>query len=215
MRSSLMSKRVGILGTGAVGLTLAQGLQELGYDVSVGSRSGKAVEGWNGAVGTFKTVVNTAELVILAVKGAAAAEVVKGIAGELAGKTVLDTTNPIDPNTAPQDGVLAYFTGPNESLMEMLQAAAPDAHFVKCFNSVGAALMVKPQLKGGRPTMFLAGNHAGAKTEATELLDRLEWDAADMGPATAARAIEPLCMLYCIPGLTHNEWSHAFKLLQA
>jgi 8-hydroxy-5-deazaflavin:NADPH oxidoreductase len=138
---------------------------------------------------------------------------VQGVAAALAGKPVIDATNPIA-DLPPVNGVLQYFTGPNESLMERLQAAVPAAHFVKAFNSVGNAQMVNPTLAGGPPTMFIAGNHAAAKTSVTALLSQLGWTAADMGQAEAARAIEPLCMLWCIPGFLRNEWSHAFKLLQ-
>ena len=74
---------------------------------------------------------------------------------------------------------------------------------------------LNPNLPGGPPTMFICGNDAGAKTEAREVLTQFGWDIADMGTAEAARAIEPLCMLWCIPGLSGGGWSHAFKLLRA
>ena len=94
------------------------------------------------------------------------------------------------------------------------QRAAPEAHFVKAFNSVGNGLMVHPQFEDGQPTMFICGQDAGAKAEVTALLDRFGWDVEDLGGAAAARAIEPLCMLWCIPGLRENRWNHAFKLLR-
>jgi predicted dinucleotide-binding enzyme len=132
----------------------------------------------------------------------------------LAGKTVIDATNPIAA-APPVDGVLQYFTGPNESLMERLQAIAPDARFVKSFCSVGNAFMVNPSFAEGRPTMFICGNNDAAKSEVTDILTAFGWDTADMGSAVGARAIEPLAMLWCIPGLRSNQWSHAFKLLKA
>jgi predicted dinucleotide-binding enzyme len=113
------------------------------------------------------------------------------------------------------DGVLTFFTGPNDSLMERLQKAVPEARFVKAFNSVGNAYMVNPSLPGGRPTMFYCGNDVEAKKVVAGLLDTFGWDLADMGRAAGARAIEPLCQLWCIPGLRENRWSHAFKLLRA
>ena len=130
------------------------------------------------------------------------------------GKTVIDVTNPIA-EKPPVDGVLQFFTGPNESLMETLQQLLPNAKLVKAFNSVGSPLMYKPVLAGGPPTMFICGNDDGAKATVTKILDSFGWEAADMGKATAARAIEPLCMLWCIPGMLNNQWSHAFKLLKA
>jgi len=154
------------------------------------------------------------ELVILAVKGTAAvAAVALANKGVLAGKTVIDATNPIA-DKPPVNGVLQFFTGPNESLLEILQHKYPDVHFVKALNSVGSAHMVDPHFAGGPPTMFIAGNDVSAKAKVGALVRELGWEIADMGRAEAARAIEPLCMLWCIPGLLQNEWSHAFKLLK-
>jgi predicted dinucleotide-binding enzyme len=110
--------------------------------------------------------------------------------------------------------VLKFFTDLDSSLMESLQAKFHTAHFVKAFNSVGAAAMVNPAFKGGKPTMFIAGNNAGAKTAVSAILDQFGWETEDMGGAEAARAIEPLCMLWCIPGFTKNDWFHAFKMLR-
>ena len=135
-----------------------------------------------------------------------------GAAG-LRGKLVLDTTNPIA-EEPPVDGVLRFFTGPNDSLMERLQAAFPEARFVKAFNSVGNALMVNPSFPGGKPTMFYCGNDAPAKEVVARIIEQFGWEGADMGTAVAARALEPLCQLWCIPGLRENRWTHAFRLLR-
>jgi predicted dinucleotide-binding enzyme len=97
--------------------------------------------------------------------------------------------------------------------MERLQRAFPAANFVKAFNSVGNASMVNPRFKGVKPTMFICGNDEGAKKAVTAILDRFGWETADMGKVEAARAIEPLSILWCIPGFLRNDWSHAFKLL--
>jgi predicted dinucleotide-binding enzyme len=205
---------VGILGSGTVGRTLAAGLRDVGYQVRIGSRDGHAVDGWDGDVGTFAEVAGNAEIVILAAKGTAAEDIVSSVATELSGKPVLDTTNPIA-DTPPTDGVLHFFTSLDESLMERLQTAVPEARFVKAFSTSGAPTMVRPQYAAGRPTMFICGDDADAKQVATAMLDELGWDTADMGGAVAARAVEPLCMLWCIPGFRENSWTHAFKLLRA
>jgi hypothetical protein len=151
---------------------------------------------------------------VLAVKGNRAVQAL-ALAGpdNLSGKTIIDTTNPIE-DAPPVNGVLPFFTDFNQSLMEDLQRQFADAHFVKAFNSVGAASMVNPQFKGGKPTMFICGNSDPARKQVTEILDQFGWETADMGKAEAARAIEPLCMLWCIPGFLRNQWTHAFKLLQ-
>lgn len=211
--------KIGILGSGSVAQALGAGLARHGHAVALGSSQPEKLAAW--AAGTpgaqalgFAEAAAFGEILVLAVKGTAALAVLQAAgAAALAGKTVIDATNPIA-EQPPVDGVLAYFTGPNESLMERLQAAFPAAHFVKAFNSVGAAHMVDPQFAGGPPTMFIAGNHAPAKGRVAALLRELGWEAADMGSAVAARAIEPLAMLWCIPGLSANRWNHAFRLLQ-
>jgi predicted dinucleotide-binding enzyme len=133
-------------------------------------------------------------------------------AANLAGKPVIDATNPIA-DAPPVNGVLKFFTNLDESLMERLQREFGDARFVKAFNSVGNALMVNPKLKGGKPTMFICGNDDAAKQTVRGIVDQFGWETVDMGKAESARAIEPLCMLWCIPGMLRNEWAHAFKLL--
>jgi predicted dinucleotide-binding enzyme len=211
--------KIGVLGSGAVSQTLADGFLKHGYEVMRGTREPAKLAGWKqgaGAraqVGSFRDAARFGELVVIAVKGTAAGSVVDGCKGELSGKTVIDTNNPIA-DEPPVNGVLRFFTGPNESLMESLQRKAPEARFVKAFSSVGNALMVNPEIPGGRPTMFICGGDAAAKGQVAQVLDRFGWDVEDMGAIEAARAIEPLCMLWCIPGLRQNRWSHAFKLLR-
>jgi hypothetical protein len=131
----------------------------------------------------------------------------------LAGKLVMDATNPIA-DAPPINGVLKFFTTYDDSLMERLQREFPQAYFVKAFNSVGMGQFVKPIFKGGSPTMFICGNDDSAKLMAAQILEQFGWESADMGKVESARAIEPLCMLWCIPGFTRNEWTHAFKLLR-
>jgi hypothetical protein len=97
--------------------------------------------------------------------------------------------------------------------MERLQRAHPDARFVKAFNSVGSARMVNPQYRAGPPTMFICGNDAAAKKTVTGILDQFGWETLDLGGVEAARAVEPLCILWCIPGFKSGEWTHAFKVL--
>lgn len=213
-------KKIGVLGSGPVGQVLADGFLKHGYEVMRASREPQKLSGWKqtaGAAartGTFAEAAQWADGIVLAVKGKAAVEALD-LAGpaNLAGKTVMDATNPIA-DAPPQNGVLRFFTDFNESLMERLQRRVPAAHFVKVFSCVGNAFMVNPQFPGGPPTMFICGNDAGAKAQVRRVLDQFGWDTADMGMVEAARAIEPLCMLWCIPGMTQNSWTHAFKLLR-
>ena len=211
--------KVGVLGSGDVAKVLAAGFLKHGHSVMVGTRDPSKLKDWasenpSARVGSFAETAGFAEVVVLAVKGTAASSALGlATAQNLAGKPVIDATNPIA-DLPPVNGVLQFFTGLDESLMERLQREFPEAHFVKAFNSVGNARMIDPQFAGGRPTMFICGNDERARGIVSELLDQLGWETADMGTAEAARAIEPLCMLWCIPGFTRNEWSHAFKLLR-
>jgi predicted dinucleotide-binding enzyme len=218
MAVSSAPKRFGVLGSGDVGQVLATGLAAAGYDVRIASRTPGKLAGFSKKSGipaaTFPDVAAWAEALVLSVKGTAALEAIE-LAGpqNLVGKLVIDTTNPIT-DDPPVDGVLRFFTGPNESLLERLQAAHPKARFVTAFNSVGAELMVHPALNGGPPTMFYCGNDAAAKAVVAKVLEQLGWEGADMGSAVAARAIEPLAVLWCIPGFREDDWDHAFRLLQ-
>jgi predicted dinucleotide-binding enzyme len=212
--------KIGVIGSGVVGETLANGFLKHGHDVVRGSREPKKLESWRMAAGkrastaTFADAARAGEVVVLAVKGTAAEEALRLCeAGNLAGKVVIDATNPIA-DAPPDDGVLRFFTGPNDSLMERLQPLAPGALFVKAFSSVGNVHMVNPDFGGRRPTMFVCGDDPVAKETVRKLLDQLGWDMADMGGVKSARAIEPLCQLWCLPGLLRDEWGHAFALLR-
>jgi predicted dinucleotide-binding enzyme len=165
-------------------------------------------------VGSFSDAAKSADLLVLAVKGKAAVKVLEMAgADNLKGKTIMDTTNPIDDAPA-TNGVIKFFTSLDRSLMEELQQAVPDAHFVKGFNMIGSALMVNPDFGNQKPTMFICGNDAKAKKEVAEIIETFGFIVEDMGAVESARAIEPLCMLWCIPGLSANQWNHAFKLLK-
>ena len=212
--------KIGIIGSGAVARSLAGGFLAHGHNVMMGTRHQGKLDDWRAAnpkaaVGSFADAAASADVIVLAVKGAVAADALRlaGVAN-LDGKVVIDTTNPIAEGP-PDHGVLKYFTSLNDSLMERLQRDFPGARFVKAFNSVGNAFMVNPQFTGGTPTMFICGNHDAAKWVVKGILEQFGWDTEDLGSVEAARAIEPLCILWCIPGFLRNQWSHAFKLLKA
>jgi predicted dinucleotide-binding enzyme len=210
--------KVGILGSGVVAQTLGAGFLAHGQEVMLGTRAPAKLEDWaarhaGARIGSFSDAAGFGEVVVLAVKGGAAAEALR-VAGpaNLCGKPVIDTTNPLA-DAPPTNGVLKFFTDLDDSLMERLQREFPEARLVKAFNSVGSPRMVDPEFADGRPTMFICGNDAAAKATVTEILGQFGWETEDMGAAEAARAIEPLCILWCIPGFLRNEWTHAFKVL--
>jgi predicted dinucleotide-binding enzyme len=213
--------KTGIIGSGIVGRVLASAFLDEGYEVMLGTRNTakEDVVKWkeanpSGQTGSFADAAAFGELLVLATAGAAAEEAIK-LAGpaNFSGKTVIDTTNPISKDP-PVNGVLKYFTTLEDSLMERIQKWLPDAHIVKAFNSVGNAMMYKPGFKGGPPTMFICGNDENAKKKVSAILRSFGWETEDLGKVEAARAIEPLCILWCIPGFLHNRWNHAFKLLR-
>jgi predicted dinucleotide-binding enzyme len=211
--------RIGIIGSGDVGKTLGSGFLKHGHEVTIGTRDRAKLGDWakenpKGRIGSFAEAAKFGDVAVLAVKGSVAADALRAAgAASIAGKTVIDATNPIA-DGPPVNGLLKYFTNLDESLMERLQREFAEAHFVKAFNSVGAPCMVNPQFKGGKPTMFIAGNDASSKKTVTDILTQFGWETEDMGGAEAARAVEPLCMLWCIPGFQKNDWVHAFKLLR-
>ena len=213
-------KKIGIIGSGIVAKTLGDGFIRHGYRVKLGTGHPAKLKDWEwnagdkGSVGSFYDAAKFGEILVAAVKGKYVVQVMKGMAKHLANKTIIDTTNPIDDDVDPDNGVLRFFTKINYSLMEELQEAVPEANFVKAFSCIGSHLMVNPVIGGQKPSMFIAGNNEEAKKEVSHILDQFGFETEDMGGVEGARAIEPLSMLWCIPGIRNGEWAHAFKLLK-
>ena len=212
--------KIGIIGSAAVGQTLAAAFNSEGHQVMLGSRNPSKEEvvkfkNENASIqtGTFDQTAQFGELLVLATKGSAAMHALE-LAGKqnISDKVIIDATNPIAA-APPVNGVLSFSTSINYSMMEELQQAFPEAKFVKAFNSVGNLLMYKPQLPA-TPTMFICGNNDAAKKQVSDILISFGWEVEDCGKAEAARAIEPLSMLWCIAGFLQNDWMHAFKVLR-
>ncbi len=214
--------KIGIIGSGIVGRVLGNAFLAEGHEVMLGTRNTAKEDvvkfqkdNPKATTGSFEAAAKFGEIIVLATGGMVTESAIQ-LAGtdNFSGKVVIDATNPISAE-APVNGVLQFFTGNNESLMERIQKLIPEAHVVKAFSCVGNALMYKPILKGGTPSMFICGNNLSAKETVAKILDSFGWETEDMGAIEAARAIEPLCILWCIPGFIKNEWMHAFKLLKA
>jgi len=213
--------KVGILGSSVVGQALGRAFLTEGYEVMIGTRdtSKEDLVRWqkqnpSAQLGSFADTARFGDLLVLAVSGDVAGKVIEQAGKEnFSNKVVIDTTNPIK-KAPPENGVLKFFTSLDRSLMEDLQQSLPDAKFVKAFNSVGHAVMYKPSYSDGTPTMFICGNNDHAKKAVTGILTLFGYETEDLGTVEAARAIEPLCILWCIPGFLRNEWTHAFKLLK-
>jgi 8-hydroxy-5-deazaflavin:NADPH oxidoreductase len=200
--------RIGILGSGLVGRALARGYAAHGHDVRIGTRK-TDVEDL--PVGPPAQVAAAAELVVLAVAGVAAVDLVTDLTPHLRNTVLVDATNPLEYTDA---GPRLFVSG-DDSLGERVQRAVPAARVVKAYNTVGNALMVDPRLPGGPPTMFVAGDDEAAKGIVGELLTSTGWEVADLGDISASRYLEAMCMAWVRYGARTGTWSHAFKLLKA
>jgi predicted dinucleotide-binding enzyme len=191
--------RIGVLGTGGVGRTLAGALVALGHEVRMGSRTSgnEAAVAWAAEAGelasegTFAVAADFGELVINATAGAASLQALEQAgAEELAGKVLIDVSNPLDFSK----GMPPTLTVCNDdSVGEQIQAGFPDARVVKTLNTMTAALMVEPGLVPGTHTIFVAGNDDDAKAQAKELLEGFGWppeSILDLGDISAARGME-------------------------
>lgn len=213
--------KIGVLGSGIVGRVLGAAFHTEGHAVMIGTRdtSKAEVTTWlaenpGTEAGSFERTAAFGDIIVLATPGGATLEIIEQ-AGKhnFNDKTIIDATNPIAAQP-PVNGVLSFFTDYNNSLLEQIQDLLPNANPVKAFSSVGNAFMYKPHFSDGIPSMFIAGNNEEAKATVTTILSNFGWETEDMGKAEAARAIEPLCILWCLPGFTKNQWHHAFKLLK-
>ena len=216
----MISKSVAVIGSGIVGETLSNGFLKYGCTVTRASRDPSKLAEWlekhdatKASTATPEEASKKSDIIVLAVAGGAADAALEVCGLEnLKGKVIIDTTNPI--GGPPDDGVLTFFAGVKDSLMEKLQDKVPEGKFVKAFSCVGNQHMIDPAFDGTKPTMFICGNDADAKMEVTEILDTFGWETEDMGSVKAARAIEPLCQLWCIPLFSGSKGDYAFKLLK-
>jgi 8-hydroxy-5-deazaflavin:NADPH oxidoreductase len=211
---------VGILGSGGVGQALGTGFATLGHDVKIGTRhpNDEKIATWvkktggKASAASFSDAATFGDLAVLATAWSGTENAIKlAGAANLAGKVVIDATNPLSfaPNSPP---TLAL--GWTDSGGEQVQRWLSGAKVVKAFNIVGNAHMFRPQFPGGPPDMFLAGNDAGAKATVTDILKAFGWSVIDIGGIEGARYLEPLAMAWVLHGIRTNTWNHAFKLLR-
>jgi predicted dinucleotide-binding enzyme len=212
---------IGILGSGDVGRALGAGLARLGHNVKIGSREPQSAKlkewlsaaGRGASSGSFADAAGFGEVVILATLWTGTENALK-LAGhdKLAGKVVIDATNPLIFSSPGKPPELAL--GKTDSGGEQVQRWLPKSHVVKCFNIVGHAHMVNPSFPGGPPDMFICGDDAAAKRTVTTMLSWLGWPAIDIGGIAGSRLLEPLCILWVLYGFSTGSWNHAFKLLR-
>jgi 8-hydroxy-5-deazaflavin:NADPH oxidoreductase len=212
--------RIGILGTGDVGRALGKGFLALGHEVKLGARHAgneKAIAwakeaGGKATAGTFAEAAGFGEWVVVATLGMAVEEALQAAGPErFRGKLVIDTTNPLD-FSGGMPPKLA-FAG-DDSGGERVQRLLPGARVVKAFNTVGNSLMFRPELPGGPPDMFIAGNDAEAKKQVTALLKEFGWGTADAGGIESSRYLEGMCLVWVLTATGTGNWNQAFKILR-
>ena len=185
--------RIAVLGTGTVGRTLAGRFVELGHEVVMGTRDPEATrardEDHPATLATYADAAAQAELVVNATNGGATPEVL-ALAGadNLAGKVLLDISNPLDFSAGFPPTLSVKDT---DSLAEQVQRAHPDARVVKSLNTLSAALMVHPESLGAPSTVFVSGDDEQAKQVVTDLLREMgHQDVLDLGDLSTARGVE-------------------------
>lgn len=213
--------KVGMLGSGDVGQALGIGFAGLGHQVKMGSRTPEkeTVQAWlkrvgsNGSAGLFSEAAAFGDFAVLATRWDGTENALR-LAGpqNLAGKVVIDVTNPLDYSKGMPPGLAL---GYDDSAGEQVQRWLPRAQVVKALNIVGSRFMVNPQFPGGPPDMFIGGNSPEAKALAADILRSFGWGVIDLGGIEAARYLEPLAMIWILAGMQLNSWDNAFKLLRA
>jgi hypothetical protein len=209
---------VAILGNGVVGVELGKGFAANGWKVIFGTRDAKsaksqealsAVPGSSAA--SYADASGSASLAVVALPWTGLKETLAAAgADNLAGKVVIDASNPLDfSKGAPQLAI-----GHTDSSGETVQRLLPAAKVVKAFNTITAGHMVNPKLPDGVPDMFIAGNDEAAKRDVARILEAFGWrKPIDMGDITASRLLEALAMLWISYGFRNNHWTHGFSLL--
>lgn len=208
--------RIGIVGSGNVGGTLGRRWAQGGHTVVFSSRTPASVEmtrlvaasGGTARAATLAETVAASDVLLLATPWPATLPMLAA-AGDLAGKILIDATNPLKPDLSGLE------VGTSGSGGEVVAARAPGARVVKAFNSVGSSIMEDAKLNGESAVLFYCGDDAEAKTTAHQLATELGFDAQDAGPLTQARLLEPLALLWVSLAFTRGYGREfAFRIIR-
>lgn len=227
-----LKMKIGILGTGIVGRTLAAKFSSDGDDVLIGTRNvsetmakgepdgmgNPPFKEWqsqnqNVKLGTFADAAKFGEMILLATFGDVTKNAID-LAGKenFSNKIVIDTTNPLDFSKGVPPGFTATL---GNSLGEQIQRYILDAKVVKAFNTIGAHIMVSPEREEGDPDFFIAGNDNDAKKKISDVVKNWGWKGVvDLGDISMSYWLEALAMIWIHYGFKYNSWSQAFKLLK-
>jgi predicted dinucleotide-binding enzyme len=209
---------VAILGNGVVGIALGKGFIGQGMRVVYGTRdvngvkTREALAAVPGATAaSLAEAAKAADIAVVALPWSGLKEGLGAdVAANLAGKLVIDASNPLDFST----GAPRLAIGLTDSSGETVQRLLPDAKVVKAFNIITFSHMVNPKLPDGVPDMLIAGNDEGAKRDVGRVLEGFGWrKPIDMGDITASRLLEPIAMTWITYGLRYDHWTHGFGLL--
>jgi predicted dinucleotide-binding enzyme len=209
--------KVGIIGSGDVGKKLGDSFVDLGHSVKIGTRDATKLAEWaskhgnRASAGSFADAAAFGDIIVVATSWAGTASALDmANPKNMAGKIVIDVTNPLDYSTMPPK----LAVGNTDSAGETVQRLLSEARVVKAFNIVGNPHMYKPNFSEGRPTMFICGNDDSAKKMVTDLLTSFGWESIDIGGIEGSRLLEPLAMLWITYYFRTGTGNHAFKLLR-
>ncbi len=210
--------KIGIIGSGDVAQTLANGYLAKGYEVKLGTRSAEKLSDWkekaggDASVGSFAEAAQFGKVVFICAFGAAALQAIELAGAEnFQGKTVVDVTNSLDFS----EGVPPKFTATvGNSLGERIQNALPEAKVVKAFNTINRTTMIDPHFGEETATLFIAGNDANAKAETRRLAEEFGWEVEDLGGIEQAFFLEAFASMWVNYAFKYNSWTHAFKFLK-
>jgi 8-hydroxy-5-deazaflavin:NADPH oxidoreductase len=211
--------KIGIIGSGQVAQALGRGFAALGHEVELGSRSPEKLAdyvaslGEGASAGTSAAAAEFGELAVLATAWSGTEQALEqaGAPGSLAGKVVIDVTNPL---VFREDGPPDLALGHTDSGGEQVQRWLSDSHVVKAFNIVGNAHFFRPDFADGPPTMYVCGDDASARATVAGICEDFGWTVVEIGGMDGARQLEQVCILWVKSGIVTGSWDIAFKLLR-
>lgn len=181
---------IAILGTGNVAKGLGQALSKAGQTVIYGSRNQNQSEITNTEVKTYEEAVQNAEVIVLAVPYHTTSEFLRNLKQSLAGKVVIDVTNPLKPD------ISGLSTSNDTSAAEEIQKLLPESKVVKAFNTIFASAYAgNSQVKGNSISTFIVGNDAESREMVSTLAKSVGLDAVDCGDLSSSRYLEALAYL--------------------